>query len=202
MEMLGKIEKISGPQVNVHTARAGLFSEKWEMSAAIAEQRHAIELRPNVPGLYEQLLNMLVKAGDFDEFDALMARLEHLMGDRRYLRFANFFFNINCHPSWSAEEVYRFYREWYQRAVRPGLRAPKAHINPIDPARRLRIGYVSPDFRRHAVAYFSEPCWWNMTASSSKLFAYAHLDPGQADAYTERFKSISSLDGNPRHGRR
>ena len=189
MEMLGKIEKISGPQVNVHTARAGLFSEKWEMSAAIAEQRHAIELRPNVPGLYEQLLNMLVKAGDFDEFDALMARLEHLMGDRRYLRFANFFFNINCHPSWSAEEVYRFYREWYQRAVRPGLRAPKAHINPIDPARRLRIGYVSPDFRRHAVAYFSEPLLVEHDREQFELFAYAHLDPGQADAYTERFKS-------------
>jgi len=85
-------------------------------------------------GYTSNCLTWLVKAGDFDEFDALMARLEHLMGDRRYLRFAISFFNINCHPSWSAEEVYRFYREWYQRAVRPGLRAPKAHINPIDPA--------------------------------------------------------------------
>ena len=35
--------------------------------------------------------------------------------------------------------------------------ARRSRANLPDPRRRLRVGYVSPDFRRHSVAYFIEP---------------------------------------------
>ena len=190
LEMLAKIEaRIGSAQPGTHARRAAILQECWQMGAAAAEMRRAIALRPDDAGLYQELLNILVKAGEFDEFDALMAKIEHLLGDRRYGSYANFFFNINCHPTWSAAQIWEFYRLWYERAVKPALPPPKPHANDPDPERRLRIGYLSPDFRRHAVAYFSEPLLAGHDREQFELFAYAHLEPGQADAYTERFRS-------------
>lgn len=189
LQNLAKIEALRGPSANVYGERAAIFQEQWKMSEAVGELRRAITLRPDSPELYEQLLNIQVKAGDFDQFDDVMSRLQHMLGDQRYLRYANLFFNINCHPIWSAAEVWRFYQNWYERSIKPDLPAPTKYQNSADPARRLRIGYVSPDFRRHAVAYFSEPLLIEHDRVQFELFAYAHLDQNQADQYTERYKS-------------
>lgn len=190
LQMLDKIETLGGGKVpEVMAERANILHEGWLLTPAISNLQQAIALRPDRVSFIEDLLNILVKAGDFDDFDRLMGKLEHLLGDRRYSRFRNFFFNINCHPNWTAAEVWRFYKEWYERSVKPGLPPPKAHVNPSDPARKLRIGYLSPDFRRHAVAYFSEPLLIEHDREQFELYAYAHLDAGQADGYTERFKT-------------
>jgi protein O-GlcNAc transferase len=53
-------------------------------------------------------------------------------------------------------------------AVAPG-KAP-AFGNSRDPARRLRVGFLSPDLRAHSVAYFLDPI-------------LAHLDPGQFETF-------------------
>lgn len=189
LTMLDKIEQKRGPQAEVHAARANLLQEAWSMSQAQIEIKKAIALRPDNISFREALFNILVKAGDFEEIDGLMDRLEHLLGDRRYARYQSFFFNINCHPSWSAAEVWRFYRDWYERAIKPNLPRSKHFTNECDPTRKLRIGYISPDFRRHAVAYFSEPLLMAHDKDQFDLYAYAHLDAGQSDAYTEQFKT-------------
>jgi protein O-GlcNAc transferase len=187
--MLNKIEALRGSKAEVFSKRASIFSESWKLTDAINEVRKAIALCPSVFVYYEQLLNTQVKSGNFDEFDSLMNKIEHLLGDHRYSRYPGFFFNINCHPTWSAAQIWRFYRDWYERAVKPGLPHPRPHLNVRDPERKLRIGYVSPDFRGHVVAYFTEPLMIGHDREQFELFAYAHLEPNQADEYTNRFKS-------------
>lgn len=59
-------------------------------------------------------------------------------------------------PDLSPEAVFASHREFSQRFERP-LLPHKPHANSKDPKRRLRIGYVSPDFRTHSVSYFIEP---------------------------------------------
>lgn len=189
LALLEKIENKRGTHARIHNERANILQEQWRLSAAIEQARRAIELVPDSTAYREQLFNILVKAGDFSEFDELMARMQLLLGDRRYGHYRNFFFNINCHPTWSAEQIWLFYQDWYERAVKPGLPPVKPYSNTPDPQRRLRVGYLSPDFRRHAVAYFSEPLLIYHDREQFELFAYAHLDGGVCDAYTERFKS-------------
>ena len=53
------------------------------------------------------------------------------------------------------------------------------HANSREPGKRLKIGYVSPDFRAHSVAFFIEP-------------VLAHHDPEQIDVYC--YYSHSILD--------
>jgi predicted O-linked N-acetylglucosamine transferase (SPINDLY family) len=64
-----------------------------------------------------------------------------------------------------------------QRGYAAWLEAPlkehwPAHANAPDPQRRLRIGYVSADFRRHPVANFFEPVLASHDHSQFEIFCY------------------------------
>jgi predicted O-linked N-acetylglucosamine transferase (SPINDLY family) len=66
------------------------------------------------------------------------------------------------------------------------LRVP--HTNDRDPARPLRVGYVSPDFRDHAVAHFAEPLLAGHDRAAFTVIAYSSV--GRADAVTERLAGL------------
>ncbi|MEI6719592.1 MAG: tetratricopeptide repeat protein [Betaproteobacteria bacterium] len=69
---------------------------------------------------------------------------------------------------------------------RVGMTDAGTRIEP-DPARRLRIGYVSPDFRTHSVAYFAEPVLEHHDRSAFEVFCYSVS--ALEDATTLRLKS-------------
>ena len=74
------------------------------------------------------------------------------------------------------------------------MRRPLAPADPqfaLDrtPGRRLRVGYVSPDFRTHAVALFAEPLLAAHDRSQVELFCYAELPV--EDATTQRFRAMA-----------
>lgn len=186
---LEAIERLRPGHPRALEAKVRLASEQWRSSAAIALARRLCALRPDRPEHWRLLLSEQMKAGDFSEFDVIWDRLERLWGQERYAEYSSFFFNINCHPHWSAERIATFHRDWHRHAIAPRLPKPRPHENVPDPERRLRIGYLSPDFRRHAVAYFSEPLLMGHDREQFDLVAYAHLEPGAADAHTERFRS-------------
>ncbi len=52
-------------------------------------------------------------------------------------------------------EIFAEHRAWAERFAIPSAQ-PVPRGNRPDPGRRLRLGYVSPDFRRHSVAFFLE----------------------------------------------
>jgi protein O-GlcNAc transferase len=60
------------------------------------------------------------------------------------------------------------------------------HANDPTPRRRLRVGYVSGDFKLHSCAYFMTPLLARHDAAQFELFAYATLE--QEDAVTTLIK--------------
>lgn len=52
--------------------------------------------------------------------------------------------------------------------------------------RKLRIGYISPDFREHAVSYFLPPLLRHFDGERFMVFCYA---TGRSDAVTERLRT-------------
>ena len=68
---------------------------------------------------------------------------------------------------------------------------PRSHAFDLDrsPERRLRVGYVSPDFRQHAVALFAEPLLAAHDRSAVELHCYAEVPA--PDAVTERFRALA-----------
>lgn len=63
--------------------------------------------------------------------------------------------------------------------ARPAVRNP-------DPTRRIRVGYVSGDFRRHSVAFFIEPLFRHHS-DAVEVFAYANV--ATPDAVTQRLEA-------------
>ena len=79
-----------------------------------------------------------------------------------------------------------------------GVEAPAVvPVRHRDPERRLRIGYVSPDLRRHSVVYFFEPLLAAHDRERFEVVCYA--DVRRADAVTERLRGLSERWVASRH---
>lgn len=94
-------------------------------------------------------------------------------------------FCSNYDPELTPEQVAEAYKKWDERFVR--WRAPKADFrfpNQADPERKIRLGYLSGDFRQHSVAFFSEKILENHDHSKFEVFCYANQRGG--DYITQR----------------
>ena len=101
----------------------------------------------------------------------------------------NLLFALNYRSDLSAEEIFEEYRTWDRQHARK-----LANASPFDldrtAGRRLRVGYVSADFRTHAAALFAEP----LLAAHDRtvqveLFCYAEV--AVPDATTTRFQALA-----------
>jgi predicted O-linked N-acetylglucosamine transferase (SPINDLY family) len=81
------------------------------------------------------------------------------------------------HRRWAAQHADRFRAGW------------RTFTNVTDPNRRLCIGYVSPDFRKHAMEYFIEPILEHHDPEKFEITCYSSLP--RPDAMTERFRALS-----------
>jgi FkbM family methyltransferase len=63
------------------------------------------------------------------------------------------------------------------------------HRNDRTPERRLRVGYVSPDFRLHSVAFFIEPLIEGHDRERFEVYCYS--DVANPDYVTERINAVS-----------
>lgn len=63
-----------------------------------------------------------------------------------------------------------------------------SHTNILDPDKRLKIGYVSADFRRHSVAYFIEPIL--ACHNKCEFEVYAYSTGSTRDDFTKRFEKL------------
>ena len=99
----------------------------------------------------------------------------------------NLLFTLNYHPDLSAQAIYAAYCEYDERIGTPLRSTWHAHANPRDPRRRLKVGYVSPDFRQHSVRHFLEPLLAHHDKRAVEVYAYAEL--AHEDAVTARYRS-------------
>ncbi|CAO3459868.1 O-linked N-acetylglucosamine transferase, SPINDLY family protein [Azospirillum largimobile] len=87
----------------------------------------------------------------------------------------------------SGERLLAEHRRFDERFGRPSPPAP--HANRPDPEKRLRIGYLSVEFREHLGAYFLTPLFERADRSRFEIVCYSILPDRHADAYTARFKA-------------
>lgn len=93
-------------------------------------------------------------------------------------------------PSWTNEARYSEARRFAALyAPAPGQRP--AHHNSPDPERRLRIGYLSSDFRDHPVGRNIEPLLLHRHRNHFEVFAYAEL--ARPDETTARLRTLTDV---------
>jgi predicted O-linked N-acetylglucosamine transferase (SPINDLY family) len=102
--------------------------------------------------------------------------------------FSNLLYNLNFHSAFSREHVAALHRAWgrnIEAQVSEGRIAPRARLVRD---KRLRIGYVSGDFRRHSVMYFLGPILRLQDRSRFELYCYSNLD--REDSLTRQIRQL------------
>ena len=105
--------------------------------------------------------------------------------------YSNMLFAMNYVEGLSQKEIYREHRRFNGRYGVPLAGSIAPHANVPDPERRLRIGYISADFRAHAVASFLEPIFRHHDRQNFQIHCYAEVQ--RPDAVTQRFVEIADV---------
>ncbi len=144
------------------------------------------------------------KGGDADAYTNLgnilsrMARVEESMqAHRRAMELdpnhaianSNLIFTMNFHPDCDSAAILREARQWDERHGQPLRHLIRPHNNSRDADRRLRIGYVSPDFRRHVVGWNLLPLLRQHDREHFEVFCYSSVT--RPDAMTEQLRACS-----------
>ncbi|MEY2930437.1 MAG: hypothetical protein RL033_1186 [Pseudomonadota bacterium] len=155
---------------------------------AAALHRRALQLDPQNPAGWVNLGAALSSQSALPEAIAAYRRALELAPEH-WDAHSNLLFSLHLDPSQTPEallaEHVRFGQRLAQR-VRPHF--PQRAARPLA-GRRLRVGYVSPDFRSHPVAHFIEPVLRQHDRGRVEIFCYSDVE--HPDARTQRLAELA-----------
>lgn len=154
--------------------------------AILAFQR-ALALRPDAD-VANNLGGVLARSGRIDEALGAIRQAVSLAPKRADLH-SNLVFFLHYHPAISPAELAAERARWNERHAQPLATEIPPHTNDRTPGRRLRIGYVSPDFRDHVVGRNLRPLFAHHDRAQVEIFVYAQVP--QPDATTDFFRQHS-----------
>ena len=147
--------------------------------------RVAMQHKPDSPECWSNLAGVLTAQGKHDEaIDAYYHALE--LDPDLFLVQSNLLLCLNYAARYTPEEVFEAHRSWALSSEAKVTGQMMSHGNPIDPERRLRIGYVSPDLHAHSVLFFIEPLLMHHDRARYEVICYAEVH--KPDAITERLR--------------
>ncbi len=171
--------------VNLGAALKG----KGLLGEAAAAYRRAIELKPDYDYAINNLGNLLREQGQLSESIACFRRAIEISPD--YLSaHSNLLFTLNSMPTMTPAEIYAEHRK-FGELVEAKASVRRDHDNVATPDRVLRIGYLSPDFLGHSVAYFIENLLEFHDRRQVEIVCYA-LNK-RMDSLSKRLQSRASL---------
>jgi len=154
------------------------------LSQAIQYRRKTVEAEPDNAIHLSNLGCDLMRAGQKQEGINLMRKaLERAPGNEAIR--SNLLFYLHHLPNLDQQALFDEHKQW-GRIHAPISRTRTSHDNVPDPDRRLRVGYVSPDFCAHSVSYFFESLLDEHDAAAVETFGYGNVVC--PDKFTERIK--------------
>lgn len=178
-------------EIQPHSAVAqanlgGALAPAGYLQEAITYFWRAVKTHPDPALVYNALAAALADQGKLEEAVSTHRKAIELRPDSPVFH-DNLLMALNYRCD-DPGELYAEHLRWAERYVLHPSAIPQ-HDNMPDPARRLHIGYVSPDFRTHSVGYFIEPVLANHDPVQVEIYCYSDLGRlGRPDATTARLK--------------
>jgi protein O-GlcNAc transferase len=159
--------------------------QQEQLAEAAASLQQALRLKPDHADAHMGLGVLYRTEGRLDDAIASYRTGLRLKPDANLMH-SNLIFLLLFHPGYDAEAILRECRAWNRQHAEPLRGAIQPHRNRPDPERRLRIGYVSPDFNDHVQSLFTIPLLSNHDHRQCEVFCYA--DVWRPDHLTERLR--------------
>jgi protein O-GlcNAc transferase len=157
---------------------------------AIACNQQAVRLKPDYAEAHVNLGNGLMERGQLDDAIAAYRTALQLRPDAAHIH-SNLIRILHYHPGYGLQAIREECRRWNARHAEPLKKDIQPHTNLPDPERRLRIGYISPDFRDHVDSFFTVPLLSNHDHRQFEIFCYAQV--AHPDALTERLRGYADV---------
>jgi protein O-GlcNAc transferase len=151
-----------------------VLKDKGRLDEAVAAYRQSISLQPAGDQAHNNLANVLKDQGQIDEAIAEYRKTIFLNPNFAQAH-GNLVYAIHFHPAYDAKMIFDEHRRWNREHAEPLKKFIQPHTNDRDPGRRLRIGYVSPDFRRHSVGRFILPLLQAHDRAKFEVFCYSDV---------------------------
>jgi predicted O-linked N-acetylglucosamine transferase (SPINDLY family) len=158
---------------------AGKFDE------AIASYQQAIACNPGFVKAHLNLGNIWKDTGYIDlAIECCRRALAH---DPTFISaHDNLIYMLHYHPAADLQSLLVESQRWNRQHAEPLKRFMLPHGNDRNPDRRLRVGYMSPDFRTHPVGRFILPLLASHDRAAVEVFCYSLVTV--PDAMTAKLK--------------
>lgn len=158
-----------------------LLRSEGDLAAAERCFRRVLALRPQAVEAQINLGNTLLEAGDAPGAIALL-RQALARDPGNAAGHSDLIFALNFDDRVGPAEHQAERRRWAERhaPIQATLAAPRD----LDPARRLRIGYVSANFRSYAASYAFGGVLTHHDPAAVEIFCYSDTRPDQEDEVT------------------
>ena len=160
-----------------------------DVDGAIDAFAKAAALRPDWPEVINNLGSVLQEARRLDEAVDCYRRALAIRNESRI--WDNLLVAMQAQDSVTLEQIHREHVRWNELNARPLKPSLTRHVNPgpREGARRLRIGYVSPDFKEHPVGRQVLPVLANHDHAAFEVICYS--DVRRPDEMTRRFTALA-----------
>lgn len=175
----------------LHSSGRGNFAQILQRCGrydeAYAQFERSVELNPNDIATRVNFAAIQSAEGALD--DAIETLRHAIFLDPLDSRcHSSLLFNLHYQAGCTRADIFSEHLKWEKRHAEPLSRFAKAHPNNPNPARTLRIGFVSADFRAHPVAVFFDSC---LTAKSSALEIFCYSCVVVPDLVTQRLMALA-----------
>jgi predicted O-linked N-acetylglucosamine transferase (SPINDLY family) len=160
-----------------------------KLTEAISAHRQALVLKPDYVDAQNELGGTLLNFGNLPEAIATFRRALALNPDAVGAH-SNLLFCLHYEADIDLDALFAEHQRWGEQHAQPLAASIRAHTNVPDPERALRVGYVSPDFRQHSVAFFMEPVLRAHDHKALEVICYANVKRADVDGVTERLKGL------------
>lgn len=155
-----------------HNNLGNIFFNQGRLDEALACFQEALRLRPNFVQGHSNLGLVYQAQGRLDE--ALACYREAVRLDpRKAIPHSNLLYLLNYHEGYDPQTIFAEHVRWGEMHGR-GLSDLTAHNNIPAMDRRLRVGYVSADFRNHPIGYFLEAVLAHHDKTQFETFCYSN----------------------------
>jgi len=172
-----------------HFDLGNALTNKGRLDDALSAFARAVEFKPDFALAQNNLAMALNEQGRTDEAMGCFDKAVELEPDDPTYA-SNRIYTSMFQPGRDSKGILAAQMSWNQHYARPLRKYILPHTNDRSPERRLRIGYVSPDFRRHVIGRNMLPLLREHDREHFEIFCYSNL--ARPDALTQRFRSLAN----------
>jgi predicted O-linked N-acetylglucosamine transferase (SPINDLY family) len=162
-----------------------LLHKVGKYPAAAKVLKRAVELQPQCRGFHRLLAHAHTEMGNIDPAIEHLRQLVALAPDSPAIR-SSLLYTLHYDGKSTPESLFEEHREWDRRHGEPLQTFRRPHDNDRYVDRRLRVGYVSPDFREHTVPRFISAAIEHHDRDRFEVFCYSNSN--RKDATTARLQ--------------